>query len=192
MQSHDLEGKFRELARELELELNSRLPRKVGVYAKNHFTDNFRKSGFVDGGLHPWQQAKRQLGSGTSARYPTLTSSRNHLMRSIQSTPGRGYVLITNPVPYASIHNEGGELRVQPTISQQMRKWAWRRYYEEGGKESKEAEKWKGLALTRKKTLTINIKMPQRQFIGESKELREKIDAAIADVVHRINDKIFT
>ena len=73
-----------------------------------------------------------------------------------------------------------------------MRKWAWRRYYEEGGKESKEAEKWKGLALTRKKTLTIDIKMPRRQFIGESKELREKIDAAIADVVHRINDKLFT
>lgn len=38
------------LVRELRIEMGDRLPRKVGVIAKNHFTDNFRKSGFVDGG----------------------------------------------------------------------------------------------------------------------------------------------
>ena len=31
------------------------LPRKVGIIAKNHFTDNFRKGGFVDTSLEPWQ-----------------------------------------------------------------------------------------------------------------------------------------
>ena len=37
------------------------LPRKVGVIATNHFKDNFRKSGFVNGGVRPWQKAKRQM-----------------------------------------------------------------------------------------------------------------------------------
>ena len=34
------------------------LPRKVGVIATNYFKDNFRKSGFVNGGVRPWQKTK--------------------------------------------------------------------------------------------------------------------------------------
>jgi hypothetical protein len=39
----------------------NQLPRKVGVIATNHFKDNFRKSGFVNGGVRPWQKTKRQV-----------------------------------------------------------------------------------------------------------------------------------
>ncbi|MEG1575078.1 MAG: hypothetical protein RR341_08435, partial [Bacteroidales bacterium] len=35
------------------------IPVKAGQEAKNHFQDNFRKGGFVDGGLHPWKRSKR-------------------------------------------------------------------------------------------------------------------------------------
>ena len=39
--------------------VNRTLPIKVGNEAKAHFQDNFRKEGFVNGGLHKWQPAKR-------------------------------------------------------------------------------------------------------------------------------------
>ena len=43
---------------------------------------------------------------------------------------------------------------------------------------------WKGLALTRKKKLSIRI--PQRQFIGESEELNEKIEKKITEKIFNI------
>ena len=40
---------------EVEREVNDRLPRKVGIIAVQHFKQNFRDSGFRDGGLRPWK-----------------------------------------------------------------------------------------------------------------------------------------
>lgn len=68
-----------------------------------------------------------------------------------------------------------------------MRKFAWAKYYQSGGgqknategtkstknEEPAEALKWKKLALTKKEKL--DVKVPQRQFLGESSELSEKI-----------------
>ena len=51
MQSAKLLKLMGKLTKEVEAELNIRLPRKLAVVAKNHFKDNFRRSGFVDGGL---------------------------------------------------------------------------------------------------------------------------------------------
>lgn len=39
---------------EIEQARQRTLPIKVGRIAKDHFQDNFRRGGFVDGGLHPW------------------------------------------------------------------------------------------------------------------------------------------
>ena len=59
-------------------EVNNNLPRKVGVMAVNHFRDNFRRGGFVNGGLQPWQKTRRQIDNGSP--YSPLTSRRNHLI----------------------------------------------------------------------------------------------------------------
>ena len=58
---------FAELAKKVQREVQINLPRKVGIIAKNHFTDNFCKGGFVDTSLEPWQTTKRQQ-SGSGAR----------------------------------------------------------------------------------------------------------------------------
>ena len=44
--------------------------------------------------------------------------------------------------------------------------------------------KWKRLALTKKKKLRIRI--PQRQFLGESRELSEKIDQKMENEIRNI------
>lgn len=176
-------------------EVNDRLPRRVGELAVNHFKQNFRDSGWLDNGLHPWKRTKRQDTKSPDARHGPLTSGRDQLMRSIQSTTGPGTVTIENPMPYAAIHNDGGTIR--PTVTARMRKHAWKMVYSLAGVRGKgklpkelpaEAEKWKGLALTKKKSLTIRI--PQRQFMGDSAELREKVSKKINESIQRIKDGI--
>lgn len=184
---------------EILREVNDRLPRKVGVIASNHFRQNFRNSGFMDGGNRPWLTSKRQMENGKDAKYGTLLSRRNHLMMSITSIPGVGEVTIRNDVPYAKIHNEGGQFTTHPTVTKKLRKFAWYKYYslagiKKGQKPSSvppEAQVWKAIALTKKKQLSININMPKRQFIGDSQELTAKIEAEIAASIKRIESSVF-
>lgn len=197
------------LKEQVEREVNDRLPRKVGIIAVQHFKQNFRDSGFTDGGLRPWKKSQRELrgGMGASARYKTLTSARNHLMSSTQAHIGRGEVSIENPVPYAVIHNEGGTIVSNPTITPKMRKYAWAMAYKLSGRKKgrkgkrtggsqeaipEEAKKWMALALTKKTKIKIRAKMPKRQFIGESRELMQKVSKEVNDSIQRIKDGIST
>lgn len=180
-------------------EVQDRLPRKVGVIAVNHFKQNFRDGGWMDDGLHPWKKTRRQEKGGPDAKYSPLTSRRNHLMSSIQSRPGLGKVTIENPVPYAAIHNGGGEITTHPTVSQKMRRFAWHMAYSLAGIKGKgslpkdlpeDASMWKALALTKKSRLTVVSHIPQRQFMGDSAELRGKVIKAINESLERIKNGI--
>lgn len=197
-----LQQDIQRLVKDFENLIARRLPVAAGKIAKQHFQDNFRQGGFVDGGLHPWPPAKRLSSGapGADAQYRTLMSGRNHLFSSIGYTPGVAKVTVFNDVVYASIHNDGGT--VHPRVTPRMRRYAWAKYYQLGGggesaqngpKRGKagksagrggganpvEAEKWKRLALTKKETLTIEI--PRRQFMGPSAEL----DARLTDYVEK-------
>lgn len=196
MDAKNIEKHIQHAKKDIEKEVCDRLPRKVGTIAVNHFKQNFRDGGWLDGGRHPWKRTKRQDAGTSDARYGPLTSRRNHLMRSIQARPSPGMVSIENPVPYAAMHNDGGD--IQTTVTKKMRKYAWRMAYSLAGVKGKgrklpkelprEAEKWKGLALTRKKRLTVHI--PQRRFMGDSQELRMKINKTINESLDKIKSKL--
>jgi len=173
--------------------MRRRMPVIAGQAAKSHFQDNFRKSGFVDNGLKPWKPAKRlsNPGKGAAGNYKTLTSGRNHLFGSVKYIPGDAAVTIRNDVEYAAIHNEGGTIDVTP----KMKKFGWWQYYialglKKGEKAPKsipeDAERWRRLALTKKSRLNIKIDMPKRQFIGESKELNDKITGRLDRELEKI------
>ena len=175
--------------KEIDTLMRRKMPIRVGNMAKRHFQDNFRKSGFVDGGLHPWPKTKRQLSGGTSAasQHRPLLSNRNHLFNAVRYVPGDYRVKIVNDVPYAPIHNWGGE--TSPTVTPKMRRFAWAMYYRAAEKApssvlSPEAQMWRSLALTKKKHLRIRI--PQRQFIGQSRELEERIRADVETQVESV------
>ncbi len=163
---------FKKKEKEITELARRKMPVHAGNIAKRHFQENFEQSGFVNNGLHKWQKSKRELTGGKSAasNYKTLMSARQHLYSSIRYTPGDGKVTVYNNVKYAPVHNWGGT--VSPTVTPKMRKFAWAKFYAGGGKENPKApdvQFWKGLALTKKTKL--NIRIPQRQFLGESKEL---------------------
>ena len=187
--------------RELEKLMRHVLPKVVGRMAMDHFQDNFYKGGFVNGGLHPWKPAKRLSSGlrGAAYRYGTLLSGDKHLFNSIKYIPGEGRVKVSNDMRYAPIHNWGGT--VNPTVTDKMRRHAWYMYYKSIGKKKKtakgkkkggstatpentQAQFWKRLALTKKSKL--NVKMPQRQFLGESAELSEKIAAVRESEIRKI------
>lgn len=179
--------------KEIDQLMRRQLPVKIGRMAKDHFQENFRKGGFVNNGLQQWPKSKRQL-SGTSsaaAQYGPLLSGRNHLFSSMKYTPSDYRVKVANEVPYAAIHNEGGT--VNPTVTPEMRRFAWAMFYKASGKKKEkrgsilsnpDAERWKALALTKKSKLTVKI--PKRQFLGESAELRKSINDKIEKELSKI------
>lgn len=175
-------------SREIEQLMRRQLPIKVGRMAKDHYQDNFRKGGFVNRGLQKWPTTKRQLSGSASAAasYNPLLSGRNHLFGSVKYVPGDYRVTVSNDLPYAAVHNQGGT--VSPTVTPKMRRFAWYMYYksskgQKGKKKSPaqsvspQAEFWRNLALTRKTRLSVKI--PKRQFIGESAELKQRINEKI-------------
>jgi phage gpG-like protein len=201
MDIKDFSALLKAKQKELDTLMRRELPVKVGRMAKDHYQDNFRKGGFVNGGLRRWPVTKRQRSGSRSAAagYGPLLSRRNHLFSSVKYTPGDYRVRVANDVKYAPPHNWGGETR--PTVTPRMRKFAWAMYYKAAGIRKKaakgkrkgktrqrelppEAGMWKGLALTRKKKL--KVKIPQRQFIGESTELNKQIGQTVETEIRNI------
>ena len=178
---------FKKKEKEVAYLARRKMPVFAGRIAKDHFQDNFRQGGFVDNGLHKWKRSNRELRGGKSAasQYGTLLSAREQLFNSIRYTPGDGKVTVYNNEPHAPIHNWGGT--VSPTVTPKMRKFAWAKFYASGGKEdpkAPDAQFWMRLALTKKTKL--NIKMPQRQFLGHGKELNEKINNKLESELEKI------
>lgn len=152
----------------LENLMRREMPVIAGRMAQDHFQNNFRLGGFVNGGLQPWPKAKRLSSGRTDAagNYGTLLSSRNHLFKSIKYIPADYRVKISNDVVYAPIHNWGGTVAV--TVTDRMRRFAWAMFYKASGRARKaatgqkkgrkggkkqqaanpQAQMWKGLALT--------------------------------------------
>lgn len=166
------------------------LPIKAGNKAMSIFKENFRRGGYQDGGLTPWAITRRQQmgGSGAASSYTPLLSGRNHLMNSIKYYPSAGSVSVRTNSPYARIHNEGGSVTTR--VTPRMRRFAWAKFYEAGGKGKKTAElddtqkMWKGLALT--KETQITRKIPRRQFIGASADLKKALNDIVIKEVNEL------
>lgn len=177
--------------REIRDAIHRRLPVKIGRMATDHFQDNFRRGGYVDGGLHPWPVTRRQQSGGKAAnsQYGPLMSARKNLYGSIRYVPGDAQVVVGTSVPYAAVHNQGATITTHPRVTPKMRKFAWRQFFAAGGKNAladSGAGFWKGLALTKKDKLTVTAKIPQRKFLGQSQELSEKVSQTVENEIKNI------
>lgn len=206
MDVKNLADELKNKAGEVENLMRRKLPVIVGRMAKDHYQENFRKGGFQNRGLRKWPVTRRQTSgiAGADGQYGPLLSRRNHLFASIKYVPSDYRVTVSNDLPYAPVHNWGGQ--VNPTVTPRMRRFAWAMYYNaQGGKkkatggkrkpkkgksapkvETPSAQFWKGMALTKKKKLQVRI--PQRQFIGESQELNQRINERIENELNQILD----
>lgn len=149
------------------------LPLQIGNEAEVFFKDNFNKQGFDDDGLDKWVERKHPVPGRN-----ILTKS-GRLKKEIRKQVIGLKVMVKvmgASEKYADIHNFGGTITIR--VTDKLRKYAWKMWYATG------AGYWKGIALTKKSTLTI--KMPQRKFIGASRTLDRKISALIEKQLGRI------
>lgn len=189
--------------KEIEQAMRRTMPVKVGRIAKDHFQDNFRQGGFQDNGTQEWQRKKHP------DKYGPLMSSRQNLYGSIYYHPDDYRVTVGTSVPYAEIHNEGGDI----VVTERMKRFFRAKAYEAAGTFGRkktngttpkkqtpisdrqfyawmhtatltpEAEFWCALSM---KPVGATIKIPKRQFIGESLELTDKINNTIETEINKI------
>jgi HK97 gp10 family phage protein len=91
-------------------------------------------------------------------------------------------VLVGPKTVYAAIHEFGGT--VQPSVTPRMRGWAWAMYRETG------EGVYRGIALTRKKKLNINI--PARPYMRPTFDQDKKAAIkAIRKALTKMIDRLF-
>ena len=101
-----------------------------------------------------------------------------------------------NVLAYAEIHNEGGDI----VVTKKMKKFFWAMFYKTSGRVSRrndgenrrtkrnkqlseEAEFWQNLALKKEGD---TIKIPQRQYIGETALVKNEIEKTVSETFERL------
>ena len=150
-----------------------RILKDIQVDLSDEFDKNFERQGFFS---ESWARRKSPTRPGGHILVDTGT-----LRRSIKSVITDNSISFSSTLPYAGIHNDGGEI----TVTAKMKKFFWHKYYESSGafgrrkdgskrkdkrtvQLSTEAEFWKFMALMK---VGRKIVIPRRRFLGTSPEV---------------------
>ena len=149
----------------------------------DEFDKNFERQAFFS---EAWARRKSPTRPGGHILVDT-----GQLRRSITSRVTDHSVIFSTSLPYAAIHNEGGDI----VVTAKMKRFFWAKYYatsgafvrKKNGEKRKtkknaqlttEAEFWKCLALMK---VGKKIKIPRRQFLGISPEVEKSVREIIED-----------
>lgn len=166
---------YKKLANEVAGVLK-RLPRKLGVEVVRYSGQRFREQGW-DGRPWPKRRPKRRPGAKNNNGRAILVKT-GRLRRSVRITGiTEDSVTVGTDVPYARIHNEGYK------GSQQVRAHSRRLKFEakytdltEKTKSGKfKVRKAKGVYETKVEAFTRRMRMPRRQFLGDSPYLQRNL-----------------
>lgn len=159
----------------------ARILKDIRVELSDEFDRNFTRQAFFS---EAWTRRKSPIrGSGA------ILVDTGNLRKSIQSRSTDTEIVFFSTLPYAAIHNEGGEIKV----TRKMKGYFWHKYKEATGafgrkkngeyrqdkrnaRLSTEAEFWKLLALMK---VGKSIKIPKRQFLGAAPE----VERAVKDII---------
>lgn len=150
----------------------------------DEFDQNFERQAFF---TKAWARRRSPLRPGGHI----LMGPEAHLRKSVESRSDGNTVTFYSDLPYAAIHNEGGEIKV----TARMKGYFWIKYREAVGSFGRkkngelrnnkknrqlgtEAEFWKAMALMKEGKV---IKIPKRQFLGMSPEVEEDVRRIIED-----------
>ena len=168
-------------------------PRFVAIESKNFFKDGFKKGGWTDKSFQEWKPRKSPLGGQKVLIGKDNTKNLMQSIRTVEKNQNR--VRTGSDLEYAETHNEGAEI----TVTANMKKFWWAKYDELSGKVKKtntgkmsrakanlranaKAEYCKNMALMK---VGSKIKIPKRQFIGESQTLMKQFDEWFAAEVEK-------
>ena len=136
----------------------NKLPHEVAAIAVRFSKDRFRSQDWYDNNRESWQARKRKRGSQGSKRSQTLLVDTGRLKRSIRKISADSkLVIIGTDVPYALIHNTGGVINKNVTVKSHTRKRKNRSF------------------TVKSHNRKMNLKIPKRQFIGDSNRLEMEL-----------------
>ena len=155
----------------------------IRVEMGDEFDKNFQRQAFFS---EAWQRRKSPTRPGGSTLIDT-----GKLRQSIQSKSTESSITFYSTLPYAAIHNDGGEIKV----TRKMKRYFWHKYYSATGsfgrkkngerrndkrtiQLSTEAEFWKCLALMKEGK---SIKIPRRRFLGVAPEVEKVVTEIIEE-----------
>lgn len=159
--------------------------KETAVDLTQQFDRNFERKAFFN---QKWPESKHANSRGS------MMLRSGDLRRSINNQVNGGMISWKSSLPYASIHNEGGEIEV----TAQMKKFFWAMYYKASNAAGKgktarnnklndEATKWKYMALMK---VGSKMKIEQRQYIGWHPEVDAAINNIVAYNMERYNDAL--
>ena len=155
----------------------------IRVELSDEFDRNFERQAFFN---EQWQRRSSPTRPGGS-----ILIASGRLRQSIGSRSTDSSITFYSTLPYASIHNDGGEIKA----TAKMKRYFWYKYCKTtdsfGRKKdgslrrdkrtlqlSTEAEFWKHLALMKEGK---SIKIPRRRFLGASPEVERAVKAIIEE-----------
>lgn len=156
----------------------------IRVEMEDEFKTNFERQAFFS---EAWERRKSPIRNEGRA----ILIDTGQLRRSISSRVTENSVIFYTDLPYAEIHNEGGEIKV----TKRMKGYFWHKYYEATGSFGRkkdgtlrrtkknarlttEADFYKWMALKKEGS---TIKIPRRQFIGTSPEVEQAVRKIIEE-----------
>ena len=175
---------FRSILRDIQVELG------------DEFDQNFERQAFFS---QAWARRKSPTRPGG-----LILVDSGDLRRGVRSEIKESSIVFFSDLPYAAIHNEGGEIKV----TARMKRYFWYKYYSATGsfgrrkdgslrqdkknnQLSSEADFWKAMALMK---VGSTIKIPQRKFLGTSPEVetavREIIESNLTEYINNIDFEI--
>lgn len=167
----------------------------IRVEMSDEFDRNFERQAFFS---EAWARRKSPIRNEGRA----ILTDTGQLRRSIQSRTTENSITFYTDLPYAAIHNDGGEIKV----TKRMKGYFWHKYYEatssfgrrkDGSlrKDKKtraindEAEFWKFMALKKEGS---TIKIPRRRFLGTSPEVEQAVRKIIEENITEYFNVEFT
>lgn len=157
----------------------------IQVEMSDEFDKNFERQAFFS---EKWQRRKSPVRDEGRA----ILTDTGALRKSIGSRTTENSITFFTSLPYAAIHNDGGEI----VVTKRMKRFFWHKYYEAIGEFGRrkdkrnarldtEADFWMFMAL---KKAGSTIKIPRRRFLGTSPE----VEKAVREIVEENLTEYFT
>ncbi len=144
--------------KEAERYIKNDIPRIIGNEAVSHFKKSFLNEGFTDSNTSKWAPRAKKRKGGTNSQ--KVLNKSGELGDAFDYKIEGNTIIITNDKPYAKVHNEGFD-----------------------GTQAVPDHERKGKPV---KAHSRHMKMPKRQFMGNSQALNEKIETEITKDLTKI------
>ena len=166
----------------------------IRVELGDEFDRNFERRAYFN---EAWERRKSPVRPGG-----TILTDTGALRRSIRSRTGEDSITFYTDLPYAAIHNDGGEI----VVTERMKRYFWHKYYAATGSFGRkkngerrndrrtrqlatEADFWRFMALKRAGT---TIRIPRRRFLGTGPEVERIVREIIEDNLNEYFDMDFS